>query len=503
VNLGQNVSQVLNFLRPETLTPGEMTQMQQQLSRKSQAEAQLQERSSLLNLQQLLNYTCEVLGLWKVLCDHQFHIITGMLSKDLQNQMKVLTCRDFICNGREVAGALVTALINRYLDDNATTDAISGRLREVCPSIFKVEDAVFSKAHEMLVNARNIQSKQEKEKVLREALQLCMQVSPQLSLQSVCSLFQQARYYRGILDISLSAAQRRDPQGLAIHFYKNGEPPEDQQGLQYYSNRMECYRTVMENLSHLLTVSTSLPQSPSIPRVPGPPPTRDPNLLSQEEARVYFEQMFQLALKSDDELFHVALYDWLTEQHQTERLLDIKSPFLENYLKQCTTAQPDNLASVELMWKFYEKNQNYSAAARILAKLADRHGTDINLQQRLEYLSRAVICVKSSELRITTAGEGEFLHDLEEKMEVARIQLQVLEALMKKSIQLPVIQDAISRLNSDVLDITQLYEDFAEVYDLPECKLSIVHCAGHYDPTLIESLWQNIIDKGKIVEHNI
>ena len=42
----------------------------------------------------------------------------------------------------------------------------------------------------------------------------------------------------------------------------------------------------------------------------------------------------------------------------------------------------------------------------------------------------------------------------------------------------------------------QLYEDYADKFDLSECKLAIVHCAGLYDSALIENLWQNIIDKG-------
>ena len=32
-----------------------------------------------------------------------------------------------------------------YIDDNAATDAISTRLREVCPSLYSSEDAVCSK----------------------------------------------------------------------------------------------------------------------------------------------------------------------------------------------------------------------------------------------------------------------------------------------------------------------------------------------------------------------
>jgi len=47
----------------------------------------------------------------------------------------------------------------------------------------------------------------------------------------------------------------------------------------------------------------------------------------------------------------------------------------------------------------------------------------------------------------------------------------------------------------------QLYEEFADRFDLSECKLAIVHCAGLYDNALVENLWQNIIDKGKFCCH--
>ena len=49
-------------------------------------------------------------------------------------------------------------------------------------------------------------------------------------------------------------------------------------------------------------------------------------------------------------------------------------------------------------------------------------------------------------------------------------------------------------MNSDLLDISQLYADFAEPYNLWECQLAILHCAGHPDNMLIETVWNNIID---------
>ena len=36
----------------------------------------------------------------------------------------------------------------------------------------------------------------------------------------------------------------------------------------------------------------------------------------------------------------------------------------------------------------------------------------------------------------------------------------------------------VARLNSDLVDITTLYQDWAEPYQLWECKLAILQCAG-------------------------
>ena len=44
--------------------------------------------------------------------------------------------------------------------------------------------------------------------------------------------------------------------------------------------------------------------------------------------------------------------------------------------------------------------------------------TDCDLQRRIELLSRSIMCAKSSTSRSSSAVEGEFLHELEEKMEV-------------------------------------------------------------------------------------
>ena len=57
---------------------------------------------------------------------------------------------------------------------------------------------------------------------------------------------------------------------------------------------MKCYKHAIDAINDLMSQSMSHPQSPSIPKVPGPPPSRDPNLLAPEEAKVYVGYFIQL-----------------------------------------------------------------------------------------------------------------------------------------------------------------------------------------------------------------
>ena len=171
--------------------------------------------------------------------------------------------------------------------------------------------------------------------------------------------------------------------------------------------------------------------------------------------------------------------------------MDIRSPHLENYLKRRTAQgqQPDLDAKFDLLWKFYEKDGQFINAVRVLSRLADTHSTAINSAMRVEYPSRAIVCTRVAETSsFGNAVQGEFLYELEEKMDGAEVQSQVLEAVSR--FHSTDQQDVIGRLNSDLLDVTQLYEQFAEPLALWECKPAIVHCPGHHDTALVTSVWQ-------------
>ena len=93
---------------------------------------------------------------------------------------------------------------------------------------------------------------------------------------------------------------------------------------------------------------------------------------------------------------------------------------------------------------------------KILCSVSFYRSPEVTLELRLEYLSRAIMSAKSCNLRTAASGEGEFLHELEEKLEVARIQMQVYEALMRINAATPSrhLEQALAVLNSRLMEIT-------------------------------------------------
>lgn len=49
------------------------------------------------------------------------------------------------------------------------------------------------------------------------------------------------RFYEGVLELCLTAADKKDPQRLGPHFYKNGEPEDDRAGQQAFQERYHSW----------------------------------------------------------------------------------------------------------------------------------------------------------------------------------------------------------------------------------------------------------------------
>ncbi|XP_034940368.1 nuclear pore complex protein Nup155 [Chelonus insularis] len=449
-------------------------------------EPMVEERNSLDALKIFITHACEVLGLWKILCENQLHNIVSCLSKDQINQFSTATFRDLILIGHEISSLLIIHLIDSYLGDNASVDTVSAKLREVCPNLYKSEDAVCSKANEIILKAKNCTNAEEKEIHLQSALKLCKMVAPRLNFSAVCQQFVACQFYTGVLELCLCCAEKSDPNNAALHYYKNNEPPEDHEGFMAYTRRLDIYREITAMLDHLYNQSISNPLTPTVPSKPGPP-TYNTSTTTVIPAKQILHEIIEDALHSPCEILHASVYTWMIEKNLHGELVALAAPSLEAYLIRVNAP--------ELLWQFYERNKNHAAAAKILDALATKPGSDVSLSQRVEYLARAVVCMRSDQAGYAPYL-GVFLRELEDKVEIARIQQQILETICNQAnlYNTMTVRDAKLRLNSSLLDITQLYEDYADPLNLWECKLAIIHCSGHQDAMLVQGIWTKIID---------
>jgi len=64
-------------------------------------------------------------------------------------------------------------------------------------------------------------------------------VAGEVDLPTVCAQLTSVRCYRGVVDVVLTAAAKRDAQNRALHFYQNGRPSSDTQGLHAFNVRYE------------------------------------------------------------------------------------------------------------------------------------------------------------------------------------------------------------------------------------------------------------------------
>ncbi|KAG5343295.1 NU155 protein, partial [Acromyrmex heyeri] len=405
---------------------------------------------------------------------------------DQITQFSTATFRDLILIGHEISSLLIVHLIDSYLGDNASVDSVSAKLREICPNLYRTEDAVCSKANEILLKAKGCTNPEDKECYLQSALMLCKEVAPRLNLNAVCQQFVACQFYTGVLELCICCAERIDPNNAASHYYKNNEPIEDQEGNLAFTKRSEIYKEFTTMLDHLYHQSISNPLTPTIPSKPGPP-LQTASTAVVIPAKEILHEIIDDALHAPCETLHSSIYTWMIDRGLHGELVAFAAPSLETYLNRVNAP--------ELLWQFYERNKNHAAAAKILDSLATKVGAEISLSKRVEYLARAVVCMRSDQTGYAPYL-GIFLRELEDKLEVARMQQQILEIISNQQnlFDSMIVTDAKLRLNSSLLDITQLYEEYAEPLQLWECKLAIIHCSGHQDDMLIKGIWTNIID---------
>lgn len=85
-----------------------------------------------------------VIGVIKELCCLKPTFL-GSLPENQQQILQGTTFKELFLYRQDICTILINTLVDSYLGDNASVDSISNKLMEVCPHLYKPEDAAFSK----------------------------------------------------------------------------------------------------------------------------------------------------------------------------------------------------------------------------------------------------------------------------------------------------------------------------------------------------------------------
>lgn len=310
-----------------------------------------------------------------------------------------------------------------------------------------------------------------------------------------------------MIELCATCASKKDPNNAAGHFYSKNEPNEDQEGYSAYSTRKRYYEEIKRMLEYIYQSHCASNQSPDAQ------PTQNNNV-SSDVLRVV-----SLSLQTRDQLLHVAIYEWLLSKNLLSELLNISEPTLGEFLAHSINKSPNDFQLADILWKYHERNGEHAEATKILDDLASMPSHELQLSQRIEYLARAVMCMRSDAVGYS-ANNGVLLKNLEDKvrfgeylkdfssrlfnwkliswilshfslqLEIARVQ-KIIQDTLSSSTNSRAITDS---LNERLYNMSELYASYAEQYDLSECKLTILHYSHHNDPLLIESVWTEIIN---------
>ncbi|KJA29400.1 hypothetical protein HYPSUDRAFT_32851 [Hypholoma sublateritium FD-334 SS-4] len=452
----------------------------------TEQEAWKAEQASVSELQNLLVRTIEALSFVLLLSDYRLGELIAKCDADTQKLISAQTFEDLITtqHGMTISRALVNVVIDQQIGQQISVDTISEVLQHRCGSFCSTDDVMLYKAKENIRKASETRNQTEKQKCLTESLHLFTKGARNIEfekLREVIGDFQQLNYAKGAVTLPLTCALVQDPDNAGLECWHAGMLPSDPR-YELAQARTHCYDLVLDSLQEFeQKCKDQLAAAGGI------------EVAALDAPESVRSHAYQLAFANDDEMFHSIFYDWLIDRDLADDLLEMGPPFLEAYLRR----EPATVKKFELLWQFYVKNGQPLRAAEVLGALAESTQFDLHLDARLEYLTLAVANAKSHPISVGGRHETAiaFLTDLEEKLDVAQVQLEIYSTLLPHVNDDPAVGERINSLAKQLFVMTDLYQKFAIPFDLPAIKLLCLHVSEHRDENVVRPIWNQIFDE--------
>ncbi|WRT64996.1 uncharacterized protein IL334_001937 [Kwoniella shivajii] len=434
-----------------------------------------QEDMSIHGLEILLKQAVEAISFILLLSDYKLSDIILRTDPQTQQTLSNLTFQNLLTSldGKDVARRLVTALIEQQIGQELGIDTLSEILQQRCGTFCQPGDVVMYKAEESMRRAEGSRDFGERSESLAESLRLFTRTAgsiPIPRLQEVSKRYRTMQYTVGAIQLPLKTAVDLDPNDKAVDYVGDGEHPADPRKA-LFEARKQCYEMVIEALGMFDELLDRA--------------TQEGNTGSATQKR---DEAYALAIASDDELFHFYLYDWHVERGLQEQLLEFDTPYIEQYLKLTINNVEDRR---DLLWKFYARREDYLPAAEALSNLATRPSPMV-LHDRSYYLAQALTSAKSA--ASLGSEDVEFTSRLQEQIDVAQVQMEVARGVeTHPDMTADDKNEVLAKLNTDLLQLDELYQNFARPLRLYEPILLILKTADTRIDDVCEAVWRQLL----------
>jgi nuclear pore complex protein Nup155 len=442
------------------------------------------EHRAMHSVKELISRIIEGISFVIVLFDNGVNDILGALGNDSRQRARELTFEWLFVSaaGRELAKELVKAIVNRNIASGSNVDTVAEQLRRRCGSFCSADDVIVFKAQEQVKRASEAGGQSETGRVLlNESQRLFQRVAGSLNmehLQWAVQQYVQMAFFAGAIELCLVVADEKDRARRALAWLKDGMEDSDPRR-EAFGARKGCYDLIFATIEALDEQTSKSPE------------TMDGQYTVAARRR---NEAYDVVNSSEDAVFQTCLYDWYVSIGQSDRLLDIDSQYVVDYLKRRSL---EDRAHADMLWRYHAHHNDYLQAASVQLDMAKGY-FDLNLEERIEYLSRARTNASTRQTALMDSRQSrqQLLREVSDLLDVANIQSDILER-MKAEPRLTGQrrEEVLSSLNGPILPIDELFNQYADQASYHDICIQIYQVADHRNPADIKSSWQNLIEQ--------
>ncbi|KAF2733309.1 nucleoporin-domain-containing protein [Polyplosphaeria fusca] len=452
-----------------------------------QAEVELQgENRALTSLLQLINNAIEGIAFVLVLFEERLDDIVVLLPADAQGKIQKLSYQGLFSTkeGKDLAKELVKAIVNRSIMKGSNVETVAEALRRKCGSFCSSDDVVIFKAQENLKKAIDVGANAERGRLLlNDSLRLFEQVAKSLTMENLTAAvdrYIELEFYAGAIRLVLKVASELDRGNKALSWIKDGKPGNDIRQ-EAFEQRRACYNLIFKVIEAVDLASNNQGYVPE-------------GVVSQISRRKY--EAYEQINNSEDEVFQNDLYDWYLQKNWADRLLEINSPFVVDYLRR---KSEDDIAHADLLWRYYAHYKDWMSAAEVQFQLA-KSPFEIPLGNRIEYLSRARGYASTRSTGFAEVGRNrqsrqELLRSISDHLDIANIQDDILQRIKVDSRLVGERREGVLKtLDGQIQPLDDLYHTYADQAAYYDICLYIYHAADYRNLPNVRNTWTNEIE---------